>query len=119
MVMNTISLIASPCRNISPIHHLSTLFRALEILAARHEIVKYYLELNDLCIEITQNMVRRDVNDAMLASPTTMRGEGLLASSSSANVLSVPPTRIYSFVLRTLDTCFKNGNVDKTAIQCY
>ena len=107
------TLVKSSIRNSAQsVHDLSICFRAFEILAERHEVADFFLELNHASMMI--------VHEALARSPLLRTTTGVLQGSRDGGAISfcdepekalLLQTDTYSSVLRFLKQAFSQGTV--------
>jgi hypothetical protein len=108
LTIGTVSLKSSSGSNVTIIRNLSTCYNALGVLAERYEIVDYYLQLNEMCTALTHERVLQE----KLPYKTDLAGlrrSMSMMQSSEPSVAPLPPTEIYSSVLRAIERCFVRG----------
>ena len=116
LTINSIFLKSSMRSSAQSVYDLSICFRAFEVLAERHEIADFFLELNNA----SMMLVHED-----LAKIPLLRTTGVLKDSRGGRAISfcdeqgkvpLPQTDTYSSVLRFLKQSFTLGTVETRTV---
>lgn len=93
------------------VYDLSVCFRALEILAERHEIADFFWELNNASIMLVhEHLAKQDCLRTTRVFADTLESR-LISSCDEQGEVPLPQTDTYSSVLRFVKQSFVHGNI--------
>jgi hypothetical protein len=111
LTINSVFLKSSMQSSTRSVYDLSICFRALEILAERHEIADFFWELNNASVMLVHERLAKQDCLRTTGVFADVRESRPMLSCDEQGKVPLPQTDTYSSVLRLVKQSFVHGNI--------
>ena len=111
MTIHSVYLKSSVRSSTRTLYDLSVCFRALEILAERHEVADFFWELNNASVLLVHEHLTKDNRLRYSGVPADIKSNKLTLSGGEPATVPLPNSNTYSSVLRFVKQSFLHGTV--------
>ncbi len=111
MTIHSVYLKSAVRSSVRTLYDLSVCFRALEILAERHEVADFFWELNNASVLLVHEQLAKEDRLRDSGLPADLKSDRLTLSGGESVKVPLPNTNTYSSVLRFVKQSFRHGTV--------
>jgi hypothetical protein len=112
LTINSIFLKSAMRSSAQSVYDLSICFRAFEVLAERHEVADFFLELNNASMMLVHEDLAKRPSLRTTGVLKDIRDGGAISFCGEQGKVPLPQTDIYSSVLRFVKQSFALGTVE-------